>query len=94
METLSVIQNKSFILTQPQNPSTGYSLSITTSPSIQVINDTVINNTNRIGAPQLRRWSLVAREVGVYYVVLLSSRVWEDTVPYSKIIKINVITDS
>lgn len=93
MDTISVIRNKSFTLTEPQNPSTGYTLSITTSPSIQVINDTNINQTNRIGASQLRRWSLIAREVGGYYVVLLSSRVWENTVPYTKIIKINVLSD-
>jgi predicted secreted protein len=91
METISITKNNTFTITEPQNITTGYTLSITTSPSIQVIRDTTVNHNNRIGAGQLRHWTLVAREVGTYYIVLLSSREWEDTVPYNKIIKVIVI---
>lgn len=92
METISVIQHHSFTITEPQNPTTGYTLSITTSPSIQVINDTTINQSTRIGANQLRHWTLVPRELGIYYIVLLNNRQWEDIIPYTKIIKIIVHT--
>jgi predicted secreted protein len=91
METISVIQNHFFTITELQNISTGYTLSITTSPSIQVINDTTINQSQHIGAGQLRYWTLVARKVGIFYVVLLHNREWEDIIPNTKIIKVHVL---
>jgi predicted secreted protein len=90
MQTISITQNTTFTITEPQNPSTGYTLSITTSPSIKVINDTTLNQSIRIGASQFRRWVLVARELGIFYIVLLNAREWENNDPYTKIIKVNV----
>jgi len=83
--------NEKYNIDRYANASTGYQWKIMLSPGIDLIADDVINVSNEVGGGSTKRFTVAAKETGIYYVALMYLRTWENFDVKAEVIRFEIV---